>query len=147
MDGYYSVVRYYLNNFVDGFRQDAFNLFLGRYKVFSEADGRAKLPLPIDKPANDIQSIRKSFLPLFLAFSTSMSVLCLLFPSGKIMSFMTHAAASESCGEFSFVSLISVDFFDRLTYFAFWSLASIFSAATIITYGEDYVNKPIFPTD
>ncbi|KAM7533700.1 hypothetical protein Aperf_G00000121153 [Anoplocephala perfoliata] len=121
MDGYYSAVRYYLNNFVDGFRQDAINLFLGHYKVFSEADGRPKLPLPTSKPTRDVQGIRKSFLPLFLAFSTSMSVLCLIFPS--------------------------VNWFDRLTYFAFWSFASIFSAATIMTYGEEYVNRPMFPME
>lgn len=83
MDGYHSAVRYYLNNFADGFRQDAFNLFLGHYRVFSEVDGRPKLPLPRGSPPSDVQSIRRRFLPLFLAFSTSMSVLCLLFPSGE----------------------------------------------------------------
>jgi len=32
-DGKYSLFRYYKNNFSDGFRQDAFDLFLGNYKV------------------------------------------------------------------------------------------------------------------
>eukprot|EP01112_Ceratiomyxa_fruticulosa_P005935 TRINITY_DN1673_c0_g1_i3.p1 TRINITY_DN1673_c0_g1~~TRINITY_DN1673_c0_g1_i3.p1 ORF type:complete len:462 (+),score=61.30 TRINITY_DN1673_c0_g1_i3:384-1769(+) len=32
-DGINSAVRYYLNNFVDGFRQDAFDLFVGNYRV------------------------------------------------------------------------------------------------------------------
>nr|CDS26068.1 phosphatidylinositide phosphatase sac1 [Hymenolepis microstoma] len=121
MDAYNSAVRYYLNNFVDGFRQDAFNLFLGHYRVFSEIDGRAKLPLPIVKPKSDAQAIRKSFLPIFFAFSTAMSALCLFFPS--------------------------VDVFDRFLYFGLWGLASFFSAATIMTYGEEFVNKPMFPIE
>jgi len=32
-DGVNSLVRYYKNNFSDGFRQDAIDLFLGNYKV------------------------------------------------------------------------------------------------------------------
>jgi len=32
-DGKYSLLRYYKNNFSDGFRQDAFDLILGNYKV------------------------------------------------------------------------------------------------------------------
>ncbi|KAM3178932.1 hypothetical protein ACTXT7_001608 [Hymenolepis weldensis] len=121
MDAYNSAVRYYLNNFADGFRQDAFNLFLGHYRVFSEVDGRAKLPLPIFKPKSDSQAIRKSFLPIFLAFSTAMSVLCLFFPS--------------------------IALFDRFLYSGFWGVASFFSAATIMTYNEEFVDKPMFPME
>lgn len=94
MDGYYSLVRYFLNNFADGFRQDAFNLFLGHYEVFHPASGLAKLPLPTHRR----QSIQRRFLPFFLAFSVSMSVLCLLFPSG----------AFHRCPKLFFVSDICV---------------------------------------
>ncbi|EUB61703.1 Phosphatidylinositide phosphatase SAC1 [Echinococcus granulosus] len=117
MDGYNSLVRYYLNNFADGFRQDAFNLFLGHYEIFNPVTGRAKLPLP----QRERQSIRRRFLPFFLAFSISMSVLCLLFPS--------------------------VDLTHRLTYFAFWGLASAFSMSTILSKGQEFVNNPRFPME
>ncbi|NXU28000.1 SAC1A phosphatase, partial [Thalassarche chlororhynchos] len=33
MDGWNSLIRYYKNNFSDGFRQDAIDLFLGNYSV------------------------------------------------------------------------------------------------------------------
>ncbi|VDM16241.1 unnamed protein product [Hydatigera taeniaeformis] len=116
-DGYNSLVRYFLNNFADGFRQDAFNLFLGKYEVFDPVTGRAKLPLP----TGERQSIRRRFLPFFLAFSISMSVLCLLFPS--------------------------VDLTHRLTYFAFWGLASAFSVTNILSRGQEFVNNPLFPME
>jgi hypothetical protein len=37
LDGYNSCLRYYLNNFVDGERQDAIDLMIGRYKVVPTA--------------------------------------------------------------------------------------------------------------
>eukprot|EP01087_Luapelamoeba_hula_P009042 TRINITY_DN2305_c0_g1_i1.p1 TRINITY_DN2305_c0_g1~~TRINITY_DN2305_c0_g1_i1.p1 ORF type:complete len:620 (+),score=96.57 TRINITY_DN2305_c0_g1_i1:19-1878(+) len=40
-DGINSLTRYYLNNFHDGFRQDAFDLFLGNYFVESGGEGRS----------------------------------------------------------------------------------------------------------
>ncbi len=82
-DGYHSMIRYYLNNFADGFRQDAFNLFLGHYKIFREGDGQAILPLPKARQQSDFESVRTRFLPLFFAFATSMSVLCLIYPTGE----------------------------------------------------------------
>ncbi|KAL5107073.1 Phosphatidylinositol-3-phosphatase SAC1 [Taenia crassiceps] len=117
MDGCNSLVRYFLNNFADGFRQDAFNLFLGHYEVFHPATGRAQLPLPACRR----QSIQRRFLPFFLAFSISMSVLCLLFPS--------------------------VNLAHRLTYFIFWGLASAFSVTNILSRGREFVNKPLFPME
>ncbi|KAJ8273172.1 hypothetical protein GJAV_G00098440 [Gymnothorax javanicus] len=46
MDGWNSMIRYYKNNFSDGFRQDSIDLFLGNYAV-EEADGHA--PLHVQK--------------------------------------------------------------------------------------------------
>jgi len=37
MDGYNSALRYYLNNFQDGYRQDSYDLFLGNYAVDPDA--------------------------------------------------------------------------------------------------------------
>lgn len=44
-DGMNSLTRYYKNNFNDGFRQDAFDLFLGNY-VVQDGEG-ASLPCPL----------------------------------------------------------------------------------------------------
>uniref|UniRef100_A0A8C8FBC0 SAC domain-containing protein n=1 Tax=Oncorhynchus tshawytscha TaxID=74940 RepID=A0A8C8FBC0_ONCTS len=46
MDGVNSAIRYYKNNFSDGFRQDSIDLFLGNYAVY-ETDGST--PLRIQK--------------------------------------------------------------------------------------------------
>ncbi|KAL5277196.1 SACM1L family protein [Megaselia abdita] len=46
-DGVNSMARYYLNNFSDGFRQDAIDLFLGKYTVKS-GEGSAAVPSPLE---------------------------------------------------------------------------------------------------
>uniref|UniRef100_A0A668U5L7 SAC domain-containing protein n=1 Tax=Oreochromis aureus TaxID=47969 RepID=A0A668U5L7_OREAU len=47
MDGWNSMIRYYKNNFSDGFRQDSIDLFLGNY-VVDEADWTTPLQDPKD---------------------------------------------------------------------------------------------------
>lgn len=48
-DGVNSAIRYYKNNFADGFRQDSIDLFLGNYSVV-EGEGVVKpCPLRIDR--------------------------------------------------------------------------------------------------
>ncbi|CAB4036756.1 phosphatidylinositide phosphatase SAC1-B, partial [Paramuricea clavata] len=48
-DGYNSMIRYYKNNFSDGFRQDAIDLFLGNY-IVQPSEGISKpSPLQIKK--------------------------------------------------------------------------------------------------
>ncbi|EFA75004.1 putative phosphoinositide phosphatase [Heterostelium album PN500] len=46
-DGENSLKRYYLNNFIDGFRQDAFDLFTGVYKVDAEQLRQPKHPMQL----------------------------------------------------------------------------------------------------
>lgn len=59
MDGVYSVQRYILNNFTDGMKTDAFNLFLGNYKVLPNQ------PSPF-KEKSTIQNFRALILLLIL---------------------------------------------------------------------------------
>uniref|UniRef100_A0A8C2FDK8 SAC1 like phosphatidylinositide phosphatase a n=1 Tax=Cyprinus carpio TaxID=7962 RepID=A0A8C2FDK8_CYPCA len=47
MDGWNSMIRYYKNNFSDGFRQDSIDLFLGNYTV-DETDGLTPLHMQKD---------------------------------------------------------------------------------------------------
>ena len=49
-DGINSVTRYYYNNFVDGFRQDAMDLFLGNHIVSRDED--VTIPSVLQPPRN-----------------------------------------------------------------------------------------------
>jgi len=84
-DGYNSLMRYVLNNFFDGFRQDGIDLFLGNYRVRSD-EGRTPESCPISK------EISKKYLALpitmFLAFS--MFIVNLLIPAPSFREQMTY---------------------------------------------------------
>ena len=74
-DGVNSLTRYYFNNFVDGFRQDAVDLFLGVH-VVSRDEGTA-IPSILQPPRN----IRTTVLPLILIFGLAMFFLSLFIPA------------------------------------------------------------------
>ncbi|XP_072880423.1 phosphatidylinositol-3-phosphatase SAC1-B isoform X1 [Hemitrygon akajei] len=69
MDGWNSMIRYYKNNFSDGFRQDSIDLFLGNY-VVDEADTFAFL--------HDPKEWRFLALPIIMIVAFSMCIICLL---------------------------------------------------------------------
>uniref|UniRef100_A0A8C9W5Y0 Phosphatidylinositol-3-phosphatase SAC1 n=1 Tax=Scleropages formosus TaxID=113540 RepID=A0A8C9W5Y0_SCLFO len=56
MDGWNSLIRYYKNNFSDGFRQDSIDLFLGNYAV-EEEEGSTPLRVQKDWKSPIAQSI------------------------------------------------------------------------------------------
>uniref|UniRef100_A0A023FHP1 Putative phosphoinositide phosphatase n=1 Tax=Amblyomma cajennense TaxID=34607 RepID=A0A023FHP1_AMBCJ len=71
-DGYNSAVRYIKNNFNDGFRQDAIDLFLGNYRV-QEGEGTAlSCPLTVRREK------KYWVLPGFLLLAIACCFLCLL---------------------------------------------------------------------
>ncbi|CAG2121709.1 unnamed protein product, partial [Medioppia subpectinata] len=70
-----SLVRYYKNNFADGFRQDAIDLFLGYYKVDENEGKLVKCPL------KDRQEWKYLTLPLFFLASIAMFFFSLLIPT------------------------------------------------------------------
>ncbi|XP_015908698.2 phosphatidylinositol-3-phosphatase SAC1 [Parasteatoda tepidariorum] len=74
-DGINSLIRYYKNNFSDGFRQDSIDLFLGNYQV-DEDEGVSK-PCPL----KDKKDIKFSALPLVLLVALAMMFLSFLIPS------------------------------------------------------------------
>ncbi|XP_074618210.1 phosphatidylinositol-3-phosphatase SAC1-like isoform X1 [Acropora palmata] len=74
-DGINSVIRYYKNNFADGFRQDAIDLFLGNY-VVDPNEGISK-PSPLESQ----RDWRFIFLPLILLLGFSMFIISALIPS------------------------------------------------------------------
>uniref|UniRef100_A0A6Q2WUL3 SAC domain-containing protein n=1 Tax=Esox lucius TaxID=8010 RepID=A0A6Q2WUL3_ESOLU len=69
MDGWNSAVRYYKNNFSDGFRQDSIDLFLGNYTV-DETEGAT--PLRTQKDWKFLT------LPVIMVVAFSMCIICLL---------------------------------------------------------------------
>ncbi|XP_076009906.1 phosphatidylinositol-3-phosphatase SAC1-B [Genypterus blacodes] len=69
MDGWNSMIRYYKNNFSDGFRQDSIDLFLGNYTV-DEVDLRA--------PLCDPKDWKFLTLPIIMVVAFSMCIICLL---------------------------------------------------------------------
>ncbi|XP_062501222.1 phosphatidylinositol-3-phosphatase SAC1-like [Corticium candelabrum] len=72
-DGYKSTVRYFQNNFTDGFRQDAIDLVLGNY-VVDPNEG-------IHSPLNERQGWKLAVVPLVLLFGFSMLIISLLIPA------------------------------------------------------------------
>ncbi|KAM4581311.1 phosphatidylinositol-3-phosphatase SAC1-B [Odontesthes bonariensis] len=69
MDGWNSMIRYYKNNFSDGFRQDSIDLFLGNYAV-DEADWIT--------PLRDLKDWKFFTLPIIMVVAFSMCIICLL---------------------------------------------------------------------
>uniref|UniRef100_A0A2K5QG92 Phosphatidylinositol-3-phosphatase SAC1 n=1 Tax=Cebus imitator TaxID=2715852 RepID=A0A2K5QG92_CEBIM len=73
MDGWNSMIRYYKNNFSDGFRQDSIDLFLGNYSV-DELESHSPLSVPRDW--------KFLALPIIMVVAFSMCIICLLM-AGK----------------------------------------------------------------
>uniref|UniRef100_A0AAY4AAY3 SAC domain-containing protein n=1 Tax=Denticeps clupeoides TaxID=299321 RepID=A0AAY4AAY3_9TELE len=69
MDGWNSMIRYYKNNFSDGFRQDSLDLFLGNYAV-DEAD--------LNTPLHEPKDWKFLTLPIIMVVAFSMCIICLL---------------------------------------------------------------------
>ncbi|KAG8521559.1 Phosphatidylinositide phosphatase SAC1 [Galemys pyrenaicus] len=69
MDGLNSLIRYYKNNFSDGFRQDSIDLFLGNYSV-DELEFHSPLSVPRDW--------KFLALPIIMVVAFSMCIICLL---------------------------------------------------------------------
>ncbi|XP_053323299.1 phosphatidylinositol-3-phosphatase SAC1 [Spea bombifrons] len=69
MDGWNSLIRYYKNNFSDGFRQDSIDLFLGNYSV---EEGYSTSPLHVQTDWKFLA------LPIIMVVAFSMCIICLL---------------------------------------------------------------------
>ncbi|XP_070407051.1 phosphatidylinositol-3-phosphatase SAC1-B isoform X1 [Nothobranchius furzeri] len=69
MDGWNSTIRYYKNNFSDGFKQDSIDLFLGNYSV-DETDWV--------NPLHDIKDWKFFTLPVIMVVAFSMCIICLV---------------------------------------------------------------------
>ncbi|XP_033626106.1 phosphatidylinositide phosphatase SAC1-like [Asterias rubens] len=77
-DLYNSALRYYKNNFVDGFRQDSIDLFLGNY-IVEENEGISS-PSPL-RPKHDTKFI---LLPVICIIAFSMMIISILIPAADL---------------------------------------------------------------
>lgn len=85
-DGINSLIRYYKNNFEDGFRQDSFDLILGEYEV-NEAEGK-QIRCPLEKR----NILKIAFLPLLFLFSVSMFLFTIIFDVTSHIEFRVEQA-------------------------------------------------------
>ncbi|EDW76978.1 uncharacterized protein Dwil_GK21146 [Drosophila willistoni] len=74
-DGKNSLMRYYLNNFADGQRQDGIDLFLGRYLINDNEGG--VLPSPLESP----HGWRYFAFPSVLLIAMAMFVITMTYPA------------------------------------------------------------------
>jgi len=75
MDGYKAMLRYFKNNFNDGQRQDAIDLFLGNYKVSEWEDITVQCPLILGRT----QLIGKG-LPVIMLLLFGILVMSIIIP-------------------------------------------------------------------
>lgn len=116
-DGYNSVIRYYMNNFYDGFRQDAIDLFLGNYQV-EESEGISKAsPLRQDK------DWKFYALPAIFLVAFSMCVISILIPDEHASEQAMYVMfwGSSSLITLAVIYLYGTEFVDRPKLAAFKS--------------------------
>ncbi|PIK51196.1 putative phosphatidylinositide phosphatase SAC1-A [Apostichopus japonicus] len=77
-DGINSAIRYYKNNFSDGFRQDSIDLLLGNYVVEENEGITAPSPL---RPTRDMKF---TLLPVICIVAFSMCIISILLPSSDL---------------------------------------------------------------
>ncbi|XP_072169142.1 phosphatidylinositol-3-phosphatase SAC1-like [Diadema setosum] len=77
-DGVNSLIRYYMNNFVDGYRQDAIDLLLGNYEI-EEGEGVVR-PSPLRKS----RDAKFMLLPAIAMVAFSMLLISVLIPSAEL---------------------------------------------------------------
>lgn len=106
-DGVNSVMRYYINNFTDGIKQDAIDLMLGRYRPNLSA------PSPFSYRTSQealSSNITKAFVLFILIFST---LALLLPPSLPYITFIDGRLSFHPNAELTIFGTSSVDRLDR----------------------------------
>ncbi|XP_064641068.1 phosphatidylinositol-3-phosphatase SAC1-like [Lineus longissimus] len=98
-DGWNSALRYFKNNFSDGFRQDSIDLFLGNY-IVEESEGITKQsPFKVDK------DWKFYALPTIFVVAFAMLLICILIPDEHLSEQFMYMLF---WGTGSFVSLAAI---------------------------------------
>jgi hypothetical protein len=112
-DGYNSAVRYLKNNFMDGFRQDAIDLFVGNYNV------RPKEGVDVPSPLEN-RTMKRYAPALFLLVSFAIWA----------ASFITYFWNGDSPPEY-------------LMYILFWGLMTLGTGGYMVYFGTEFVDNPV----
>ncbi|KAL3860478.1 hypothetical protein ACJMK2_010600 [Sinanodonta woodiana] len=109
MDGWNSVVRYFKNNFSDGFRQDAIDLFLGNH-VVEETEGAIK-----PSPLQGDRDWKFYAIPVIFIIALAMFMISILLPdehfSEQVMYVLFWGMASLAT--LGFIYLYGTEFVDN----------------------------------
>lgn len=112
-DGFNSLLRYYYNNFNDGFRQDSLDLGLGNYRVMvNEAQGSGdRCPVAANKSSNKLL-----VLPVVGLGTLSMFFISMLVPAQTYQ--------------------------EQFAYVFFWGFATLCTLGVMLYFGKELVNSP-----
>ncbi|KAK6178001.1 hypothetical protein SNE40_012847 [Patella caerulea] len=99
MDGWNSAVRYFKNNFADGFRQDAIDLFLGNY-IVEENEGITQ-----NSPLRGERDWKVISLPIICMVAMAMCLICILLPSEHFSEQLMYLAFWGGSAVFSLVAM------------------------------------------
>ncbi|CAG2246279.1 SAC1 [Mytilus edulis] len=102
MDGWNSLIRYFKNNFSDGFRQDSMDLFLGNY-IVEENEGVVR-PSPLQSE----RDWKFYAIPVVFVIATAMCLICILIPDENISTQLMYILF---WGTASFLSLAAIYIF------------------------------------
>ncbi|KAJ8303637.1 hypothetical protein KUTeg_020033 [Tegillarca granosa] len=100
MDGWNSLIRYFKNNFSDGFRQDSIDLILGNYEV-EENEGISK-QCPLQ-------------MPVIFVIAIAMSVISILLPDENVTEQFMYVLfwGSASVVSMAMIYIFGVEFVDK----------------------------------
>jgi len=104
-DGYNSAVRYIKNNFQDGSRQDAMDLFLGNY-IVEEGEG-----LTVKSPLDTDRDWKYYAVPIIFIVAFSMFAVSVLLPDEHLSEQLLYVLF---WGVSSFTSLMTIFFFGKV---------------------------------
>ena len=112
-DGYNSMIRYFLNNFYDGFRQDAIDLILGNYQIKMN-EGAFSNNSPLLLQSNREKALKVVIIILFISFA--ILYLILVTPT--------------------------LEFKQKIIYLIIWLLVMFYFIKSILKKGKYFVNQP-----
>ncbi|XP_059520304.1 phosphatidylinositol-3-phosphatase SAC1 isoform X4 [Myotis daubentonii] len=151
-DGWNSLIRYYKNNFSDGFRQDAIDLFLGNYSV-DELESHSPLSV-----ARDLKFLAEDSTPLTCRDCWRQPCVS----EGKVQAYTSEILRYQfqipQCSGYRHaLPIIMVVAFsmciicllmagdtwtETLAYVLFWGVASVGTFFIILYNGKDFVDAP-----
>lgn len=104
-DGWNAAIRYFINNFSDGFRQDAIDVFLGNYIVEESTNS----------PFQDTKDWRIFVIPLIFIVAFSMLFISLIIPSDDIREQFVYILfwGGASIGTLFFIFLFGTEYVDK----------------------------------